>query len=118
MQEQAGNVMAGRLQMVKLAVQHVRQPRQRVPVAGVQCRKRPLYALGRQPRLHSRIAADIIRIIQVNKTEPAHRPIGASRDERQEHADQNRLAPARSLAPRNPCFSRLLHARHWQSRGR
>jgi hypothetical protein len=44
-QEQTGQVMAGGFQPVKLAIQHVRHPGQRMPIGGVGGGQGPLDAL-------------------------------------------------------------------------
>src|ERR1035441_7659466 len=62
--EQAGDVMAEGLQPVKLAVQHVRQPRQRMPIRSVSARESPPHALPPQSRLHPWIVGEVIRIVE------------------------------------------------------
>ena len=41
MKEKAGQVMARRIEAVKLAVKHVRKPGQRMPIEGMDSRKGP-----------------------------------------------------------------------------
>ena len=65
--QQVDQVMARRLQPEQLAVQHVGNPGQRMPVGllAVQPSKGPTQALPRQPGLNLRIVGDIIRIVVI-----------------------------------------------------
>ncbi len=62
--------MAPRAQPIHLAIGHVRNPGQRVPVAGVPGDKRPAYAVRRQSPLYVRIVGDVVRIIVADEIAP------------------------------------------------
>ena len=78
--------MARRLEAVKLAVQHVRKPRDRMPVRRVGLREGPVDALPSQPRLHLRIICQVRRIIESDEARLDHRQIHCHGDQRQQRA--------------------------------
>ena len=81
-QQNAGQVMSPGSGCVDLAVQHVRQPGQRMPVARVKT-KRPDQASPSQAGLHQRIIRHILLIIILNKTVTQRRQVKHQRDEPQ-----------------------------------
>ncbi len=66
-QDHVGQMMAARFQIIKLAIQHVRQPRERMPVGSVKRRNRPGNASARQARLDMRILIDVVIVVEVNE---------------------------------------------------
>ena len=60
---------------IELAIRHVRQPDQRMPVAAFHAFECPSDARPRQPSLDHRGLIHIKRIIQINEVEVAHGPI-------------------------------------------
>ena len=67
MQEQAGEMMAGGIQSVELEIHHVRNPGQRVPVAGAEGRKSPNNSRPAHPLFDHAVGSDIIAIVQRHK---------------------------------------------------
>ena len=95
-QQQTRDVVAAGPEPVNLAVQHVRQPRQRMPIAGVHTRERPLDASQRQASLDARVAADIVRVVKVDESLLCDGPVHAGGYEREQQADNNRLLALRT----------------------
>ena len=92
-EEQARQVMPARPQPVKLAVEHVRKHRDRMPVARDLTVPRPGKPFGAQAGLHVRIGGDVIRIVVVDELMPSDRPINHQRAHRQKQADPERTLP-------------------------
>ena len=63
-------VSAGVIQSVELAIQHVGEPSQRVPVAGMEVRKGPDDSRGGEAAGNLRIIADILVVVVVDELVP------------------------------------------------
>ena len=66
-QEHVGQMMAAGLQAIKLAVQHVREPGQRMPVAGVVRGERPGDSLAGQAPADVPVLVDVIVVVEVDE---------------------------------------------------
>ncbi len=73
--QQVGQVMTRRTQSVKLAIQHVREPRQRVPIRAMNVSEGPLQPRPSQSRRNLRIAGDVIVVIEGEKVQIDDRQI-------------------------------------------
>ena len=76
MAHQIGGVMPAGAQPEQLHIQHMRKPRQRMPVAGMKMAERPDHARPRQPVQHLRILEDILRVVIIGEDTARHRPVG------------------------------------------
>ena len=65
--------MGAWLQPEDLAVQHVRQPGQRVPIVRMVA-ERPLHTRPGHGRLYDQVPGDIIRVVQIDEVVPADGP--------------------------------------------
>ena len=72
MEEHICKVMAGRIKVVELAVQHMRYPHKRMPIVGLRGCERPFYAPPGQPILHIDVVSDIEVIIKADKIVTEH----------------------------------------------
>ena len=81
-------MVAGRPQAEELVIQHVRQPRQRMPVARMRGGKGPLDAFEIYARLNIRILINVIPIVLDDKTKPAHPPEAGEGDDCQTQEKQ------------------------------
>jgi len=92
-QQNAGQMMAAGMQSVQLAVQHVRQPRQRMPVERIILRERPDHSFERQAANDFRIFINVLLVIIVNKSVPQrlakNHPDGGG--EKKTHTREDRL---------------------------
>ena len=80
-------MMPERVQPEKLTIQHVAQPGQRMPVALVECGKRPDNRIERYSCLHTRIAGHILEIIITDEVAGSNRL--KSDDNRQNQGQAN-----------------------------
>jgi len=103
-QERIGNMQAHAHEMVpagleakKLAIRHVRNPGQRVPVAGVAGGKSPNNIRPLQPALNLRVLGDVVRVVIVDEAMPRHR-----QKDRQGRQCQQQAQHARPPQPRPP----------------
>ena len=83
-----GEMGARRVQPIDLAVDHMRQPGQRVPVAHVIERKRPNEAFGRQALFDRGITRDIEWVVEVDEFEVLNLPVNQEGQDSQRNADQ------------------------------
>ena len=67
MQEQIHYVVAGGMQLEKLAIQGVRKPGQRMPVGLIKSCERPMHRVPVQPLLHVQVGRDVTRVIVIDK---------------------------------------------------
>ena len=67
MEQDIGQMMSPRREPVNLAVQHVRKPRQRVPIAGIFGCEGPGYVPGRQTVGNIRIVIHVTIVVIVYK---------------------------------------------------
>ena len=98
-EQQAGEVMPTRVKSEELGVQHVGEPRQRMPVARKAGLEGPGDALPAKPVHHAKVRADVGGIIVIDKIASGHRPKC-----RQRHRSQGRANP--QLAA---CLPRQVH---------
>ena len=80
-QEQARQMMEARVQAEELAIEHVREPGQRVPVGRVAGREGPPHPLETEPRSDVEIFDDVLRIVVEDEL------VAANPSEGSEHAD-------------------------------
>lgn len=80
-----GGTFAGQLR-----VQHQRQPRERMPVAGVNRAESPDDAVQRQTGADANIGRKIIRVVVIDKVEARDRPENRERCRSQQQANENR----------------------------
>ena len=105
-------MMPLRPQSVPLAVQHVRNPRQRMPVAGIKCSERPRHPGPRQSSSDMRISRHILLIVIDQKTVAQHPPIHRQRNQCQPGADRSRSHDWDDLRfPGWDARTGILHAR-------
>ena len=88
-EQEVRQVMAGGLEAVKLAIQHVGNPSERMPVAGVAAGERPVERVRRDASLHGRILHDVLQVVVVNKIVADHRAEHDQRPQRQGQADEH-----------------------------
>jgi len=88
MQHDAREMVPPRAQTEELAVEHVRNPGQRMPVGGVTRSQSPAHALARQARLDVRVVEHVGRVIVVHKPIARRGPEDREHRQRQEQADQ------------------------------
>src|SRR5665213_535331 len=81
-------MMAARPGTVDLAIQHMRQPGQRMPVARMKT-ERPDESPPSQPRLHQRVVRHILLVIVFDKTVVKHRQVKQQSDQSQGQTDQS-----------------------------
>ena len=70
-----------------LAVQHVRQPGQRMPVAGVERRKGPNHIPPPQPAQDVGILRNVKGVVVIEKIIRPHRPVQSQRGQHQRKTD-------------------------------
>jgi len=109
-QQHAREVMAPRLQPIKLAIEHVRKPRQRMPVAGMETLARPREVFQGQPGLNPRVAADVVRVVVIDEAELEDRPVNRGNRQRQQQAKQE--GPPGGTRRRPLKLSAFRHIRH------
>jgi len=68
MPEDALSVMSRRAQPERLHIQHVRQPRQRMPIGFRSCSESPRHATRGQPLLNVPIRGDVVGIVVVDES--------------------------------------------------
>ena len=67
MKDQIGDVVAGRVQPVELAVCGVREPGQRMPIAGVSACKSPFYRRPSKTTLDKRILVNVKLVVKIDE---------------------------------------------------
>ena len=70
MHQKVRRVMASRMELEELAIQHVRDRRQRVPIVRMKVRQRPDYAAEGETGSNERISDDIGRVVQCDELVP------------------------------------------------
>ena len=85
--QNAREVVAGGIRAIKLAIQHVGQPGERVPIARIAGRKRPKNICAGQPGMDLNVVGDVFGVIIIVELEAEHGPIKGQRDEGQKQAD-------------------------------
>src|SRR5256885_15264166 len=66
-QQHAGEVMARRMQVKELAIGHVREPGQGMPIAGVKSLEGPEQSLSGESGPHVRVLGDVLLIVVIEK---------------------------------------------------
>jgi len=89
MEQEIGDVMAAGVEAIKLAIQHVREPGERMPVAGVTGGERPGDGVRMEPVLDGGVQGDVFGVIVIIELEAVSGPVKAEGDERQGEADEN-----------------------------
>ena len=106
MKQAVGEVMAGGVQAVQLAIKHVGKPRQRVPVpGGLATGEGPLYPGQRETAGNMRVRIHIDVIIIIDEPIPHRLPENQAYHHRQPSANQRNL-PRSNLDPMPEAFSR------------
>jgi hypothetical protein len=81
--------MASGIQTIELAIQHVRNPGQRMPVRGIRVRKGPNHSRPREARLNMRICRDVCRVIEIDEIMMYQGPIQGCRHEGEHETNHN-----------------------------
>ena len=97
MQQHVGQVMAPRPQTEQLAVHHMGQHRQRLPIARINIRveESPFYTIQGQSVLNMNVRGDDKIVIVVDEVTSRRRPVKGNRHQRQQHGRQ----PRREVRP-------------------
>ena len=96
-QQQAGGVMPARVQAEELAIEHVREPGERMPVGGPRGHKRPPDVLRRQSAPHMRIFRDVILVVLGDEIVFERGREGQPDQRQQQKTGEKRLPPFREL---------------------
>jgi hypothetical protein len=75
MKQQVGEVMAHGIEAVELAVKHMGQPSERVPIGCMGCGKGPNKTLMGKPSLNVRIFANVLCVVVMDKVMICHLPV-------------------------------------------
>jgi len=75
-----------------LAIEHVRQPGQRMPVTRVKSGESPLEADWAEAQENSRIICDVLVVIEVKKPGVVYRPVSRDNGQDQKQANQDSAA--------------------------
>ena len=81
-------MMPAGIQAEKLAVNHVRQPARRMPVADVDAVERPDETVPRQPGLRDRIFVNVFGVVEVDEGIAGDRPVKRERAKRKREAGE------------------------------
>ena len=71
------------IKAIKLGVQHVRQPCQRVPIGYIGSSKGPNDTLAGQSFVHVMIFDDVLIIVKIDKLEVSHLPVDSECGDKQ-----------------------------------
>ena len=86
MEQKIDKVMAERPQAKELDIQHMREPGQWMPIAGVASLESPKEIVPGQSAVHMRIHRDVAVVVQVGEAGVKDRPINEKRAGTKEHA--------------------------------
>ena len=75
MKQQAGEMMAGRIEAIDRAIRHVRDPGQRMPIAGVAALQCPEHAGPREAAINMGVVENVFSIINVDELIGENGPI-------------------------------------------
>ena len=81
-------MVARRVRAEHLAVEHVRNPRERMPVGAVDLRESPGDCLNVYSTEHMRILGDILRVVEIRKPAIFERPINCNRSCYEENGNE------------------------------
>jgi hypothetical protein len=114
MQQDVGQVVSGWVKAIKLAIQHVRERGNRVPVIGVDVRKRPDDISEAQARLNRGIGIDIILVVVIDEVMPERLAKNGPGNQREKNADAGEEGPfiARRVREREAILSHRFHGYH------
>ena len=102
-------MMAAGLQAIKLAVEHVREPGERVPVAGVVRSEGPGDSLAGQPPIDMRVFTDVFVVVEVDELVAGRLAKDGGHGQHQQAADgQQAPGPA---GPRRAAGGRAIEGR-------
>jgi hypothetical protein len=110
-EKHVAQVMAPRPHAVKLAVEHVAEPRQRVEIHRALSGERPGHARPAEPRLDARIVRDVERIIKIDEEMRDRLPVDQNAQHGQRHTDQHLLRAHASLPLGLPLPARRVRGR-------
>ena len=74
----------------QFAIQHVREPGERMPVRRVETRERPAEAVPRQAGQHGMIFGDVFLVVEIHEAVMHDRQINHQRGEREQQGDEAR----------------------------
>ena len=94
-QRRVHRVRAPGLDAEHLHVEHVREPRERNPVAGVEARERARDTRARKPAAHDRVLQHVDRVVELDEVEARHRAIGPRDRDHERRRDRELAAPRR-----------------------
>src|SRR5450755_697354 len=100
-------MVAGRIQSIKLAIEGMREPGERVPVRGVSRRPGPYKCAPGQPGSHVRILDDIGIIVEIDKGMALDRTVENRRKDYQQQA-KNREFPGSTVHRAFDSFGRIV----------
>jgi hypothetical protein len=89
-------VMPDRIELKKLAIERVREPRKRMPVRLIERGERPGNRAPAQPRAHLRVVDDIAVVIKIHKTVMRHRVVECQRHHYQQKTEHQFALPRRT----------------------
>jgi hypothetical protein len=95
--EEIGEVMAGGIETIELAIQEVREPGERMPVARVAGGEGPENVFAGQPGVDLGIIRDVLGVIVVVEFETGDWPIQGEGDQGEKHADASIAAETGGL---------------------
>ena len=95
-QSQAGRMMAAGIECEQLAIEHVREPGQRMPISGMRGRECPAEARQGQALAHHQVIGDVFGVVIIDETAVKDWPIGANGSHRQKADDQERVVYLRA----------------------
>src|SRR5882724_2123936 len=67
MNEDVGEMMAGWIEAVELRIHHVRNPGERMPVAGMDMAERPPDSIPTEPAIDPRVFEDVIAVVEIDE---------------------------------------------------
>src|SRR5580700_1047906 len=82
-------MVADGIEAKKLAVQGMRQPRQRVPVSGAKGRERPLHGVPGQAALNLGISQDVYGVVKIGESILNDGIVERERDRHQQQAEDD-----------------------------
>jgi hypothetical protein len=86
-EKKIGGMVSGGVEAVELAIEHVGEPGQRMPVAGVAGGKSPTPALQAETALDHEVLSHIVRVVEVKELAVADLPVGAYGGDREQNAE-------------------------------
>src|SRR5437764_15480172 len=88
MEQQVYKVVRSSFQSEELAIQHVRQRGQGLPIAQVPVLKNPAHTVPAQAAPNDGVSGDSVKVVVIDKLEMPGRPIDSQCGERQQDANQ------------------------------